>query len=87
MTAPALRPGRQDPAILHWPGRQLFAVDLWYPGQQDPIGVPPSNWPGRHQVARTEGADPRIYIAWVRSGSQRGALQPRTALHVQVRGG
>jgi hypothetical protein len=31
--------------------------------------------------------DPLIYIVWVVSESQRGALQPRTALHVEGCGG
>jgi hypothetical protein len=80
MTATATRPGRQDPAALHWPGRQVLATDLWYPGQQDPIGPDQAG-------ARWAVPDPLIYIAWVRSDSQRGGLQPRKTLHVQVNGG
>jgi hypothetical protein len=82
MTATALRPGTHDPAVLHWPGRQVLATDLWFPGEPDPLGRPS----GSTEVLGRD-PDPLIYIAWVRSDSQRGALQPRTALHVEGCGG
>jgi len=66
--------------LLAVPGGIVADVDLWFPTQQDPVGVPSglvSDW-------WIEQADPERYIVWV--PTSRGAeLAPRKALHVGLR--
>ena len=69
MTAAAVAPPAPEVGVVH-------AVDLWYPGQQDPIGVPLARFP------HARGADPGVYVVWV-AGRVGAELQPRCALHVQ----
>jgi len=68
---------RDQPLVA--PGSIIADVDLWCPGQRDPIG------PDHINLAATP--DPMRYVVWVDMGRGHGnltrpELAPRKALHV-----
>jgi len=71
---------------------QIASTDLWFPGQQAPVGLPPHG-PG-HDMVRQAFMDRVRYVVWVNTGRPHGPLYsrpelaPRQALHlVECRNG
>jgi hypothetical protein len=63
---------------LATPGGVVADADLWFGGQQDPVGLDyDHSRPGRQPQP-----DPLRYVVWVAPRPPSGELGPRMALHV-----
>lgn len=75
--------GRCEPGSTDRCGKHLQRAELWFPGQQDPIGRYAS-WAGYYAEP-----DPTRYVVWVdagrtRPGQVRGERKIRMGLHLVV---
>jgi hypothetical protein len=66
---------------------QIASTDLWFPGHQAPVGLPPHGQ--GHDMVRQAVMDRNRYVVWINAGRPHGMLTraelaPRTALHLVV---